>query len=228
MNKKVKVNMRALRRIILICAIAILISIGFIILMLMNPVENRINYIYDNNQEWSVSKMPANVSPLFAKYNGTVETPSIYKAMNLFVEDLIKEYYSEFKNDFDEAKIAKYYDNNALTIKRELGINEKETFIKFINSLKVLKGDELVLKEYIIIPDSIKQVTRGLKFVLAVDYENNERLLFDLKILNTSSRESTPINYSASNESQYMEYEVQVNSNEIVKDNNERTGRVSK
>ena len=56
-----------------------------------------------------------------------------------------------------------------------------------INTLKVLKGDELVLKDYIIIPDSIKQVTRGLKFVLAVDYENNERLLFDLKILNNSS-----------------------------------------
>ena len=150
MDKKVKVNMRALRRIILICAIVILIAIGFMIIILMNPVENRINYIYKNEQDWSISKMPENVSPLFAKYNGTVESQSIYKAMNIFVEDIIKEYYSEFKDDFDEAKIAKHYDNNALTIKRELGITDKETFIAFINTLKVLKGDELVLKDYII------------------------------------------------------------------------------
>ena len=170
--------------------------------------------------------MPENVSPLFAKYNGTVESQSIYKAMNIFVEDIIKEYYSEFKDDFDEAKIAKHYDNNALTIKRELGITDKETFIAFINTLKVLKGDELVLKDYIIIPDSIKQVTRGLKFVLAVDYENNERLLFDLKILNNSSKESTPINYSDSSENQYMDYELEVYTEEYIVDNNERTGSV--
>lgn len=226
MDKKVKVNMRALRRIILICAIVILIAIGFMIIILMNPVENRINYIYKNEQDWSISKMPENVSPLFAKYNGTVESQSIYKAMNIFVEDIIKEYYSEFKDDFDEAKIAKHYDNNALTIKRELGITDKETFIAFINTLKVLKGDELVLKDYIIIPDSIKQVTRGLKFVLAVDYENNERLLFDLKILNNSSKESTPINYSASSENQYMDYELEVYTEEYIVDNNERTGSV--
>ncbi len=226
MSKKVKVNMRALRRVILICAVIGLIAIVIMLMALTNPVENRINYIHKDDPNWSISKMPENVSPLFAKYNGTVSTQSIYKAMNLFVEDFIEEYYLEFGDDFDEAKIAKYYDNNALTIKRELGIDNKETFLEFVNSLKVLKGDELILKQYIIIPESIKQVTRGLKFVLAVDYENNERLLFDLKILNNSTTDSTPIEYSTSSETQYKDYVFEELPDTPIEDDTERSGKI--
>ena len=77
----------------------------------------------------------------------------------------------------------------------------------FINTLKNLKGDTLKLKQYIIIPESITQITRATKLVLAVDYEGNDRILFELNILNTSPDNQTPINYKATTED-YLTYEL--------------------
>lgn len=202
-----KVNIKVLRRIILILAIVILIGIGIMLVLLNDPVENRLNYIY-NDKEGTINQMPLNVSPLFIEYNGRIEQRTVYKAMYVFVNDIIQDYYLKFKNDFSKEKIEKYYDNNKVDIEQELGITEKQEFVEFINVLKNLKGDNLKLKQYIIIPESITQITRATKFILAVDYEENDRVLFELNLLNTSPATNTPIIYKATTED-YMNYEVE-------------------
>lgn len=201
-----KINIKILRKIIFILAIIILISIGMMLILLNDPVENRIKYIY-SDKEGTINQMPQNVSPLFMEYAGMIPQRTVYKAMNVFANDIVQDYYSKFKNDFSKEKIEKYFDSNSDDIGKELGITEKEEFVKFIETLSSLKGDELKLKQYIIIPESITQITRATKFVLAVDYEGNDRVLFELNLLNTSSDDQTPINYKATTDD-YLTYEL--------------------
>lgn len=221
-----KINVKVLRRVILILALVILVGIGILLLLLSNPLDNRLKYIY-NDKEGTISQMPQNVSPLFAEYGGIINQRSIYKAMYVFVNDIVEEYYLKFKDNFNKEKIESYYDKNAVDIKIELGITEKQEFVDFINNLSKLKGDELKLKEYIIIPDSITQAARSTKFVLAVDYENNERVLFELYLLNSSDNTKTPINYKAADNT-YLDYEMNTNLEEPVIDNTVRPGKVVK
>lgn len=201
-----KINIKLLRKIIFILAIIILIGIGMMLMLLNDPIENRINYIY-NDKEGTINQMPQNVSPLFVEYAGMIPQRTVYKAMNVFVNDIVQDYYSKFKNDFSKEKIEKYFDSNYGDIEKELGITEKEEFVKFINTLSSLKGDELKVEQYIIIPESIIQISRATKFVLAVDYEGNDRVLFELNLLNTSSDDKTPINYKATTDD-YLTYEL--------------------
>ncbi len=201
-----KINMKLLRKIILILAVIILIGIGMMLMLLNDPVENRINYIY-NDKEGTIPQMPLNVSPLFMEYSGRLEERTIYKAMSVFVNDIVQDYYLKFKGDFAQERIEKYFDSNKKDIEKELGIDDKKVFVEFISTLKNLKGDTLKLKQYIIIPESITQITRATKLVLAVDYEENDRVLFELNILNSSADDRTPINYKATTED-YMTYEL--------------------
>lgn len=221
-----KVNVKVLRRIILILAIVILIGIVAMLILLSNPVDNRIKFIY-SDKEGTIEKMPQNVSPLFSEYAGVIDQRSVYKAMYVFVNDIVEEYYLKFKGDFNKEKIEKYYDKNAVEIKSELGITEKKDFVDFINNLSSLKGDELRLKEYIIIPNSITQAVRATKFVLAVDYENNERILFELYLLNSSDKTKTPINYKAADDT-YLDYEPNQVVEEPVVEDVVRPGKVVK
>ena len=219
-----KVKIKMLRRIILILAIFIIRGIVVMLILLSNPLDNRIKYIY-SKQEGTISQMPKNVSSLFAEYNGLTNQRSIYKAMYIFVNDIVEEYYLKFKDDFNKEKIEKYYDKNALEIKTELGIMEKYVFVDFINNLSNLKGNELKLKEYIIIPESITQVVRATRCVLAVEYENNNRILFELDLLNSSDESKTPINYKAA-DSTYSDYNLDTENEEVVVDNTERPGKI--
>ncbi len=201
-----KINIKLLRKIILILAVIILIGIGMMLMLLNDPVENRINYIY-SDKEGTIPQMPLNVSPLFMEYSGRLDERTIYKAMSVFVNDIVQDYYSKFKGDFAQEKIEKYFESNKKDIEKELGINDKKVFVEFINTLKNLKGDTLKLKQYIIIPESIIQVVGATKLVLAVDYEGNDRVLFELRISNTSPDDRTPINYKATTED-YLSYEL--------------------
>lgn len=200
-----KINIKKLRRVILLLAVIILIGILLMLILLSNKTDNRIDYIY-SAKEGTIDIMPQNVSPLFMEYAGLIEQRSVYKAMYVFVNDMVKDYYLKFKTDFNQENIEKYYDKNVIEIQKELGINNKEEFVKFINTLKKLNGDELKLKQYVIIPESLKQVPGATKFVLAVDYENNERILFELELLNSSAQNKTPINYKATDDT-YLNYE---------------------
>lgn len=200
-----KINIKKLRKIILILAITILIGILLMLILLTNKTDNRIDYIY-SAKEGTIDMMPQNVSSLFMEYAGIIEQRSIYKAMYVFVNDMVKDYYLKFKIDSNQEMIEKYYNQNIAEIQKELGITNKEEFVKFISTLNKLKDDELKLKQYIIIPESLKQVPGATKFVLAVDYENNERILFELELLNSSAKNKTPINYKVADDT-YMNYE---------------------
>ena len=201
-----KINIKLLRKIILILAVIILISIGIMLILVNNPVENRIKYIY-SDKEGVIPQMPLNVSPLFIEYAGRIDKRTLYKAMSVFVEEIVQDYYSKFKEDFSQEKIEKYFESNKKSIEKELGIVNKKVFLDFVYTLKNLKGDTLKLKQYIIIPESIIQITQATKLVLAVDYEGNDRVLFELNILNTSPEDRTPINYKATMED-YKTYEI--------------------
>ena len=213
MDKSRKEKINLIRKMIVILALAIVVSVIVIIILLNNPVDNRLRYIYNENKEGNIEISPLNVSPLFVDYVGRVNQRSLYKAMYVFVNDIVQDYYLKFKeNNFDKEVIATYYNEHSEDIKRELRIENQEEFITLMNTIKDLKGDELILKSYTIVPDSISKERNGTEFVLLVEYEGNESVGFYLKILNTSTSDNSPIEYRGGvDNSEYLEYEYEIN-----------------
>lgn len=214
--EELKIDANKVRKLIVLLAIIIIAIIIVILILLTNSTDNRLKYIYNENDEGNIELMPLNVSPLFVEYAGRINQRSIYKAMYLLVDDIIQEYYKEFKGNFNEENIGKYYDKNTEKVRRDLGITEREEFIKFVNVLKDLQGDELKLEEYIIVPDSIDKTTKGLEFALLIKYEGNSRIAFNLEILNAKQSTKTPINCSGDVDEKYLNYEYEKNTTPVV------------
>lgn len=213
-NTKKKIN--KIKRLLVILGILLIVAITAIVIIKYNPTDRRLKKIYNEEYEGRIEKMPLNVSPLFEKYTGKINQRSIYKAMYIFVDDIVPKYYSKFKKDFNRDNIENYYDKKSMIIEKELGITEKQEFVKFIQELEKIKNSELNLEEYIIVPESINNTNKSLKFVLLIKYEGNSRIAYNLEILNSKKSTRTPINYSGDVNEEYLDYEYQKNTNPIV------------
>lgn len=214
--ENLKIDANKVRKLIVLLGLVILVIISVILVLLMNPTDNRLKYIYDESQEGNIEIMPLNVSPLFVEYTGRVNQRSIYKAMYLLVNNVVQEYYNEFKGNFNDDTIGKYFDRNTEKIRQDLGITDKAEFIKVINVFKNLNGDKLELEEYIIVPDSFDRTTKGLEFVLLIKYKDNSRIALTLEVLNAKQSTKTPINCSADVDGKYLDYEYEKNTTPVV------------
>lgn len=203
---KTKINIKRLRSLILILALLALTGVIAMLIVISNPIDGRLRYIYDEDQVISVSQMPENDNAIFEIYTGNGSHKSIYKSMYIFVDELVEKYYLEFKDNFETQNIEKYFDKNSEKIQKELLIEDKEEFVKFVSSLKSLSGDELVLKQYMVIPQSVKEVARGMKYVIAVDYENSERILFQVTLRNAVIEDYSPLKFEATDDT-YKDYQ---------------------
>lgn len=213
---KIKVDANKIRKLIILLAIVVVVIIIAVLILLTNSTENRLRYIYNEKNEGNIELMPLNVSPLFVEYTGRVNQRSIYKAMYLLVDDVIQEYYKDFKGNFNEDYLSKYYDKNTEKVRKDLGIIEKDEFIKFATCLKDLQSDKLKLEEYIIVPDSITKTAKGVKFVLIIKYEGNSKIALNLEILNNEQTTKTPINCFGGVEEKYLDYEYEKNTTNEV------------
>ena len=216
-----KINMKKLRTLILILGLVIIAGIGVMLVLINDPTDNRLRYIYNENQVISVSQMAKNDSVIFEKYTGNVSHRSIYKSMYVFVDQIIEKYYTILE---------KYFDKNSAEIKKDLLLEDKDEFVQFVNTLKVLQGEELTLKQYVIVPESLKDVPRGMTFVMAVDYENNERLLYKVTLKNVSIEDFSPLKFEATDD-EYKDYQPEEINNGLPEgyvSENTGTGKVVK
>ncbi len=223
--KNLKIDANKVRTLITVLGIVIIAMIAIMLVLLMDPTDRRLNYIYNESKKADMEKTPLNVSPLFVEYTGRVNQGSVYKAMYLLVNDIAQEYYSKFKGNFNEDTIGKYFDRNSEKVRKDLGITDKNDFIKFINVFKNLNGEEIEVEEYIIVPNSIRKSTNGVEFVLLVKYKDNSRIALKLNLLNAKQPTKTPIDCSANVDEKYLNYEYEKNTNPIVEIEN-RPGKV--
>ena len=108
------------------------------------PVNKRLRLIYNENKEGNIEIMPTNVTELFMDYEGSINQRSIYKAMYLFADEIVKSYYDKLK-DYDDAQVKEYFSKNYNDIQRELSSSDNEFPIKFDGNVE----EELLDYEYI-------------------------------------------------------------------------------
>ena len=108
-NESTKSNKSKIIRnyIIALFVLLILFVIGYLIVINL-PVNKRLRLIYNENKEGNIEIMPTNVTELFMDYEGSINQRSIYKAMYLFADEIVKSYDDKLK-DYDDAQVKEYF-----------------------------------------------------------------------------------------------------------------------
>ena len=185
----------------------ILIFLLILLIVFYNkPDEKNLRYIYNENVEGTIDMMPLNVSYALSDYKGNVDQRSIYKALYMLVKDIIPDYYNKLSSIQSEG-IEKYFSKNKNNIKKELGITEVSDFKSFIETIKNLQGNTLVLKEYTFHPDAVKKTSEYLENILLIKYENNEKIGIYVKIYNEKDEKGFAIECSGGVSDSYLDYE---------------------
>ena len=104
-------------------------------------------------------------------------------------------------------KKKKIYKKNYNDIQRELRISDENEFISFSKMIKKLNNENIILQSYTINPETVKTEKDGVKFVLIINYENNPKIGFWLKIYNSSSDNEFPIKFDGNVEEELLDYE---------------------
>ncbi len=73
--------------------------------------------------------------------------------------------------------------------------------------IKKLNNENIILQSYTINPETVKTEKDGVKFVLIINYENNPKIGFWLKIYNSSSDNEFPIKFDGNVEEELLDYE---------------------
>lgn len=218
MNGQNTQTMKIKKIIIKLFIIMILLSSALIII-LNNPIDKELRYIYSEKNNGDIKIMPTNVVSLFSEYRGKISQRSIYKSIYSFVTKTVEKYYIETKN-LDDEMIKEYYSKNSKSIEKEIGISEESEFIKLAENLKNLKVEELKLEEYTIHPNTVKNKNGYIECVLLVKYEKNEQIGFYLNVQNKINESKTPIVYKACVEEDILEYQyIKPEYNEMEYDN---------
>lgn len=206
-NKSNQSNKSKIIRGFIIALFIVLIVFIIIYITIINlPINRRLRLIYNENKEGNIEIMPTNVTELFMNYEGNINQRSIYKAMYLFADEIVKSYYDKLKN-LDDIQVNEYFSKNYNDIKRELRISNENDFLQFSKMIKRLKNENINLQSYTINPETISTEQDGIKFVLIINYENNSKIGFWLKIYNSSSDNEFPIKFDGNVEEKLLEYE---------------------
>lgn len=204
--------------IILMFVILIYLLVNINSLNNKNPKEKDLKYIYNTKVEGNINIMPTNVDKIFVKYKGNIDQRSIYKALDLFVNEFVEKYYNETKIFNDENEINNYFNENKIIIEKELGINNEKDFNSFCGNLKEnLNSDTLELLSYTMNPETIKNEDGCLNCVMLINYNNNQKVGFQISIKNTMDKEKTPIEYKACEDKEKLQYEYEKNDYETPK-----------
>lgn len=154
-----------------------LLTISAIVLMLSNSHEKEeTNYLY-----------PTNFMELHFAYEGNVYLTNVYAELyNIFEEDIphINTQLSKLKKD---EKIEKYYQNNSYV---NSIIQDLENFKIIVDELKENNVKKLKLESSEIIENSCEVKNNNTQFLISVKYENCDKMLFKIVILNEQENNS--------------------------------------
>lgn len=177
---------------VFIFCILIVILLFFIILKnnsKLSEVDNETNMeSYENalkeaNEEFLEKKeiVPDNFNFLVRLYEGDVESSYIYSRIYQIVFETIPDIYNKFK-DSDEEKIFNYYDENSENIFDELGIDNKEEFVKFVNVVCNLNNIEYDSSIFDI--KTLQNNDRYSNLNLQINFKDENKIVFNLNIIN--------------------------------------------
>lgn len=188
--------MRKFIRILIIICILVLAGIALFFLSPAGQTYIIVNYINDTSRFNSETKTVGNVSEVFSIYKGDMDSIILDKSAYNFANFLIPEYY-KIEN------VNEYYEKNKKIIEKFTRISTFEEFNKLVQKIKELKGDNLVLEKYMICENSTKDKINAITTVLAVQYKNNDKILFELEITNDVEKNVIPIKYKAIENGEY-------------------------
>lgn len=200
--------MKNIKKIIIFLTILLIVLIGILITIYMQPLNKELSYIYNEHKQGKINIMPTNVSYLFEKYEGDINQRSIYKALDMYVNEKIEKYNKEL-SIIDSTGLNQYYQENSKTIFKELGLENKEDFESFINEVRKLSGD-LVLDSYTIYPKKAKRSSDYIEAIILINYNNNnnnDKVAFKIRVSNKENKQKTPICLLGNVDEKYYEYE---------------------
>lgn len=222
---KKKNKIQDLKKIITLLIIIVIILIILALIIYNNPTDRNLRYIYNTKKVGTINIMPTNIDKIFEDYNSKTDQRSIYKSMDLFVNEYVEKYYIATK-DLSKEQINSYFNKNKNVIEKELGITSEEIFNEFAENLKNnLKGENLELVSYTVNPKTVKKISSKINYVIIVEYSNNQKIGFKLTIQNNIDKNKTPIFYQACTDEESLSYEYTPNDYETP-DDVEPIGRV--
>lgn len=226
-------NTKTVKSIIIFLMIILVILLVIFGMFYFNPSNRKLRYIYNTKIEGNIDMMPLNVSYAISDYKGGINQRSIYKALYMLVDEIIPKYHN-LVGEINTIGASEYFKNNKTTISKELGITEEKDFISFIDEIKDLQGNDLVLEEYTFHPEGVSKKQKYLENILLIKYENNNKIALYIKIPKKENKEIFAIICSGGVNQKYLEYEygsefVDDESNELKKPENfVSSGRVIK
>ncbi len=196
--KKVKKSKKIFKILKILLIIAIIFLITFFLIVFCTPLGKSYRTIkYINSKKVESDVIPiGNTSYWYSEYKGEIDSSIIDKSVYYFSKTLIPEYYKI-------EDVEKYYKKHKSEIKILLGIKDYNVFNSIVTKVKSLKGADLKFEKYFIIKDSTNNKNNALETVIGIQYENNDVILFTLKISNETQKLKTPVIYSATLDKEY-------------------------
>lgn len=175
-------------KILLFIIIIILIIIMILILVLANMNKNKIKNQTDNNQiseppvlDESII-IPNNSYAFFGKYvNGDIESKEIYETIYEFSNVIIPNYYYNLKN-LNQEQIEQYYISNEESIGKYIQVKGKEEFNDFVNILKNLTTEKLILESMEFKEDEITHTNISTTSKIKLKYRDNKEIILNVKV----------------------------------------------
>ena len=227
MSKNTESQKKKIKKVIMLLLFVVIILVCIAVVIYNSPINKKLRYIYNERKEGNIDIMPTNVDKLFEVYRGDVNQRSLYKAMDCFVNELIKKYYLATQN-LNNDELDKYFNKNSTVIEKELGITDVDKFNAFCENLKKNLDEEFLnVVSYTINPNSVKSFNKYTRCSIIVNYENGKKIAFNLYIQNKTDKSKMPIYYEACVDENIISYNY-INTDYETPKSAESTGKVAK
>ena len=178
----------------------LLIIIGALIVTLFNLeyifAKSNLNKILDSKISDDVH-VPEGVLRITSEYNGDIESYKvILKSLADVAENVIPKYYELSVNKSDE-EIKTYFEKHKKVILIETGIETVDEYLAFTETLKTLKSNEFVIKDYYVDITTILIKYNRIEANFVFEYENGQNVVLNAVLNNITQKNASPVKYIA-------------------------------
>ena len=178
----------------------LLIIIGALIVTLFNLeyifAKSNLNKILDSKISDDVH-VPEGVLRITSEYNGDIESYKvILKSLADVAENVIPKYY-EVSVDKSDEEIKTYFEKHKKVILIETGIETVDEYLAFTETLKTLKSNEFVIKDYYVDITTILIKYNRIEANFVFEYENGQNVVLNAVLNNITQKNASPVKYIA-------------------------------
>ena len=178
----------------------LLIIIGALIVTLFNLeyifAKSNLNKILDSKISDDVH-VPEGVLRITSEYNGDIESYKvILKSLADVAENVIPKYY-EVSVDKSDEEIKTYFEKHKKVILIETGIETVDEYLALTETLKTLKSNEFVIKDYYVDITTILIKYNRIEANFVFEYENGQNVVLNAVLNNITQKNASPVKYIA-------------------------------